>query len=194
MRQSISNNVTTHELEHWLWEFLFLTVLLFPFAIVLALLVGLASWLTGGALLHIWPTGIVFFGTLVLGPLFVRVSCGPDTRVGCARCPLPKPTRLTDRHRGAAPERRRHPRRATRFFTTFSGDDLCGSGMVLDMSAGGCRLKSESPISIGQILYLFISEPGHLAPLPASAARVMWSAQNEFGVMFLHPTSDKQDL
>ena len=186
----LMKHFTTHDVEHLLWEMMFLGLLLFPFAIVLTLVVGLAGWLTGGVGVSLWASSIVMCGTLALGPPFVRASCGPDTRVGCEHCSVPRqgPSIYRDRgHKGE--ERRAHPRKRTRYDATFSGRDLQGSGIVLDWSTGGCRVRCGRAIRTGQFLDLCIRLPGRATPLTVWRARVAWSNQNEFGVAFPSPPS-----
>ena len=59
-------------------------------------------------------------------------------------------------------EQRKHTRHQVEFSGTFSGKGSSGSGVVLDLSPGGCRVRSESAIVAGNYVGLLIGLPGLL--------------------------------
>lgn len=57
---------------------------------------------------------------------------------------------------GLLPDRRRHLRVPVRLSLSFSGGKVRGEGTVIDMFLGGCKIKSDTPVAIGDIYYLEI--------------------------------------
>ena len=51
-------------------------------------------------------------------------------------------------------DRREHLRIPVRLYLSFSGGKVRGEGMVLDLSMGGCIVKSETQVHIDDIFYL----------------------------------------
>jgi hypothetical protein len=92
-----TTTVAAHDLEHLPSGWLVLSLLIAPLAIVLALVIGLASWILGGVGAGLWAAGITSWATIVIAPIYIRASCGPDTRVGCRKCSIRKSNLLTHR-------------------------------------------------------------------------------------------------
>jgi hypothetical protein len=61
-----------------------------------------------------------------------------------------------------------------------------GDGVALDLSERGCKLRSARALPIGHFraLYLTIPETSRLVLI--SEFRVIWAAENEYGIEFLH--------
>ena len=184
-----------HHLTHLLSETLALGALVFPFAIALALLVGLLSWIFGGYETAILASLIVWGATMGIVPIVLRITCGPDTRVICDRCIALIKRRLSLR-RGEAvrKEQRHHVRYRVEFPATFSNDRMSGFGVIGDLSAGGCRVRSKLAVAPGEFGKVLINLPGCNAPLKVSQAVVRWAAGNECGMEFIRMDTDEQGL
>lgn len=66
-------------------------------------------------------------------------------------------------------DRREHLRIPVRLFLSFSGGKVRGEGTVLDLSMGGCIIKSETQVHIDDIFYLQVAIPGQDSPLEVAA-------------------------
>jgi len=80
----------------------------------------------------------------------------------------------------------RKVRRAdVQYSVAFSGDGLTGSGLVYNMSTGGCAIRSESSLQKGAYLALQIELSGQATPLVVDMAVVEWAHRSEFGLRFI---------
>lgn len=68
-----------------------------------------------------------------------------------------------------AVERREHLRIPVRLCLSFSGGKIRGEGTVLDLSLGGCIIKSETHVRVDDIFYLEIVIAEDEAPLEVAA-------------------------
>jgi PilZ domain len=180
-----------HHVKHLLSETLALGAFICPVAMAMAALVGLASWMIGGqehGLLASWITWCVTMGAV---PIFLRLSCGPDTSVICDRC-LSASRRHPWRQPAVPQERRRHARYRVDFPATFSNERTSGFGMIADVSAGGCRVESNLPIAPGDVGQLLIELPDCTAPLKVSQALVRWVREQEYGLEFIRMEPDDE--
>ncbi len=85
---------------------------------------------------------------------------------------------------GPRTERRKHPRYPVRFNSIFSTDGVwIEDGVVLDLSLGGCRMTSTSPVSSHTSMDLHL-RPDHHAPVYVATAVVRWVRDSMFGVEF----------
>ena len=66
-------------------------------------------------------------------------------------------------------DRREHLRIPVRLFLSFSGGKIRGEGTVLDLSMGGCIIKSETQVRVDDIFYLEISTGLQEHPLEVAA-------------------------
>ena len=83
------------------------------------------------------------------------------------------------------PERRATPRFLVQFRTTLSATTkLEGTGVMLDLSTGGCRIESPVILEPGVSLKLSISVPDVDWPLMIEAASVQWVSGQIFGLAF----------
>ncbi|WP_447977991.1 PilZ domain-containing protein [Candidatus Nitrospira bockiana] len=91
-------------------------------------------------------------------------------------------------------EQRRSPRFAIQLPISFSGNQTIGSGLVSELSQGGCSVTSEDRVQGGAALVLHIQLPDQEAPLKADAS-VRWTNGMTFGCEFLRlPLKDKERL
>lgn len=67
-----------------------------------------------------------------------------------------------------------------------------GEGLVQDLSLGGCRVESTTPVPLGTELELRIAVPQELTPVAVDRAVVRWATDREFGVAFLFLRSPEQ--
>jgi len=83
------------------------------------------------------------------------------------------------------PERRATPRFRVQFRTTFSGSTMLeGTGVMLDLSTGGCRIESPFIMVPGFSVELRIHAPDLEWPLMIDAASVQWVSGQIFGLAF----------
>lgn len=86
-------------------------------------------------------------------------------------------------------DRRERPRLRVQFRTTFSASSkLEGTGIVLDLSTGGCRIESPVTVEPGFSLELRIHVPDLDWPLMIEAASVQWVSGQIFGLAFFRIT------
>jgi hypothetical protein len=92
-----------------------------------------------------------------------------------------------------ASERRATPRLRVQFRTTFSGSTkLEGTGVMRDLSTGGCRVESPVAVELGISLELRIYVPDIEWPLMIEAASVQWVSGRMFGLAFARITDTEQ--
>ena len=90
-------------------------------------------------------------------------------------------------------DRRATPRLRVQFRTTFSGSTkLEGTGVVLDLSTGGCRIESPVTLEPGLLLELRIYVPDLEWPLMIEAANVQWVSGQTFGLAFFRIKETEQ--
>ena len=83
------------------------------------------------------------------------------------------------------PNRRATPRFQVQFRTTLSASaKVEGTGVMLDLSLGGCCMESAVPVEPGVSLKLSIAVPGFTWPLMIEAASVQWVKGQRFGLAF----------
>ena len=86
-------------------------------------------------------------------------------------------------------DRRAMPRLRVQFRTTFSAaSKLEGTGIMLDLSTGGCRIESPVTVEPGFSLALRIYAPDIEWPLMIEAASVQWVSGQTFGLAFFRIT------
>lgn len=77
-------------------------------------------------------------------------------------------------------------------------DDVEGEGALLDLSLGGCRLISETPLALGREYHLILQISVKQPPIPVEAAVVRWVEDNTYGLKFTsidtHDESQLRDL
>ena len=91
--------------------------------------------------------------------------------------------------------RRATPRFRVHFRTAFSTSSrLEGTGVMLDLSTGGCRIESPVTMEPGSSLELRIYVPHVERPLMVEAASVQWVSGQIFGLAFIRITETEQQL
>ena len=86
-------------------------------------------------------------------------------------------------------DRRATPRLRVQFRTTFSASSTReGTGIILDLSSGGCRIESPVTVEPGVALELRIYAPNIEWPLMIEAASVQWVSGQTFGLAFFRIT------
>jgi hypothetical protein len=90
-------------------------------------------------------------------------------------------------------DRRATPRLRVQFRTTFSASSkLEGTGIMLDLSTGGCRIESPITVEPGVSLELRIYAPDIQWPLMIAVAIVQWVSGQAFGLAFFRITDTEQ--
>ena len=90
-------------------------------------------------------------------------------------------------------DRRATPRFRVQFRTTVSGPTQTeGTGMMLDLSTGGCRLESPLTLEPGLALELRVYVPGLEWPLMIDGANVQWLSGPIVGLAFFRISPTEQ--
>ena len=81
-------------------------------------------------------------------------------------------------------EQRKHPRYLVHMKSIFSTDGVrLEDGLVLDLSLGGCRLRSTHDLPSGSSIALHLRPDQH-APVYIPSAIVRWAKSSTVGVQF----------
>ena len=89
-------------------------------------------------------------------------------------------------------DRRAAPRLRVQFRSTFSDSTkVDGTGLLLDLSTGGCRIESQVTVEPGISLELRIYVPDLEWPLMIEAASVQWVSDQIFGLAFFRLTDSE---
>ena len=70
-------------------------------------------------------------------------------------------------------DRREYDRIEINFPVTFSGENVSGEGMLLNLSMGGCRFTTTADLGTGMIVKLALQIPGSVPPVIVDAAVVI---------------------
>lgn len=90
-------------------------------------------------------------------------------------------------------DRRATPRIRVQFRTTFAASpSLEGTGIMLDLSSGGCRIESPVAVETGTSLELRMYVPDLEWPLMVEAASIQWVSHQTFGLAFFRVTEAEQ--
>ena len=90
-------------------------------------------------------------------------------------------------------DRREHLRIPVRLFLSFSGGKVRGDGMVMDLSVGGCVIKSATQVHIDEIFYLQIAIQGIEGPIEV-AGIVRSISPRGIAFKFLRQAQDSKRL
>ena len=82
-------------------------------------------------------------------------------------------------------EGRKHIRFAVQLPVSFNGDQLSDGGTILNLSAEGCAITSETVVSAEAYLQLTIQLREQEEPVQVDLAAVRWSSAARFGVEFI---------
>ena len=87
---------------------------------------------------------------------------------------------------------RKHARFTVHFQSSFSsGQRLEGEGTVLNLSVGGCKVKSDTRVPLGTDVRLHIMMQEE-QPLEIKRAAVRWVRGQEFGLEFTFVEADEE--
>lgn len=88
----------------------------------------------------------------------------------CPRCSFRfLASRIGLNHSGHPIDRREHLRIPVRLYLSFSGGKVRGEGTVMDLSVGGCIIKSETQVHADDIFYLQLTLDESEPPLEVAA-------------------------
>jgi c-di-GMP-binding flagellar brake protein YcgR len=87
---------------------------------------------------------------------------------------------------------RRTPVQIMARFSAADSFKQVGEGVALDLSERGCKLCSTQALSIGHFRALYLTIPETSRLIRISEFRVIWAAENEYGIEFLHITAREQ--
>ena len=90
-------------------------------------------------------------------------------------------------------DRREHLRIPVRLFLSFSGGKVRGDGIVMDLSVGGCVIKSATQVHIDDIFYLEIAIQGTEEPIEV-AGIVRSISPRGIAFKFLRQAEDNKRL
>ena len=82
-------------------------------------------------------------------------------------------------------EGRKHTRFAVQLPVSFSGDQLFDGGTILNLSAEGCAITSETVAGAPVYLQLTMQLREREEPVQVDLAAVRWSVAMRFGVEFI---------
>ena len=66
----------------------------------------------------------------------------------------------------------------------FLGEGITASGLILNLSSGGCRVRSREKLRQGDVLRLLIDVPRYQTLGEVNQAMVQWSNGDECGLKF----------
>ena len=90
-------------------------------------------------------------------------------------------------------DRREHLRIPVRLFLSFSGGKVRGEGTVMDLSMGGCIIKSQTQVHVDDIFYLEIAVTEDESPVEV-AAMVRSVSQRGIAFKFLRKAQENKRL
>lgn len=184
-----------------LTESLVLGALVFYIAMALAALVGLASWILGGQQSVLKASLLTWVGSIAIVPFALRLVFRSDIRVIYDRCktwiaswPKRRRGKFSQKEQLHHPqkEQRQHPRYRVDLPGWVSTDHTRGFGMIADLSARGCRVKSKTTVAPGDFRKLLINLPTGMLPLTVSLTTVRWVKGQECGLEFMLMDLDEQ--
>jgi hypothetical protein len=88
-------------------------------------------------------------------------------------------------------EGRKHTRFAVQLPVSFSGDQLSERGTILNVSAEGCAITSDTVASAAVYLQLTMQLREREEPVQVDLAAVRWVSATRFGVEFIRIRPDE---
>ncbi len=82
-------------------------------------------------------------------------------------------------------DRRDYDRMEVQFPVSFHGQDVAGEGLLLNVSMGGCRFKTDADLGLGTVLQIDLKISADLPPVTVDAAVVRNLSRGSAGVEFL---------
>lgn len=129
-----------------------------------------------------------------LGNVYFIFYDAPSNLIASMSTPHPPARRII--------ELRKHPRIFTPSGALFSFKRLVipvqfqenaeGEGTLIDLSLGGCRLRSDVPLEIGEQYRLILQVSSERRPIPVEAAVVRWTQDKTYGLKFTALQSDDE--
>ena len=74
----------------------------------------------------------------------------------------------------------------------YSGKNFAGVGTVSNLSAGGCKVKSYTPVDSGMELEVRVYPLDPYSPIKVDKASVRWVTGRDFGLEFLNLEAGEQ--
>lgn len=90
-------------------------------------------------------------------------------------------------------ESRKYARFQVELECSFSGDDITGDGQVVDLSMGGCKIRSDATAPTGTYMELRVYLPDQDVPLKIDLAVARWSIGRECGLEFIRTQPEQQE-
>jgi hypothetical protein len=90
-------------------------------------------------------------------------------------------------------EGRKHTRFAVQLPASFSGDSFSAEGTILNVSAEGCAITSETVPGVGVYLQLTMQLRERDEPIQIDLAAVRWVSALRFGVEFIKIRSEERE-
>jgi c-di-GMP-binding flagellar brake protein YcgR len=82
-------------------------------------------------------------------------------------------------------EGRKHTRFAVQLPVSFSGDQISDGGTILNVSAEGCAITSDTVAGVAVYLQMTMQLREREEPIQVDLAAVRWVAATRFGVEFI---------
>ena len=90
-------------------------------------------------------------------------------------------------------EGRKHTRLAVQLPVSFRGDQLSHGGTILNLSAEGCAITSETAPGATVYLQLTMQLREQEEPVQVELAAIRWSSATRFGVEFIKIRSEEEE-
>ena len=87
-------------------------------------------------------------------------------------------------------DRRRHKRVPADYAVSFLGNGITGTGVLANLSFGGCEVRCNNTLSRGELLKVLIDVPRYETPLQVDLGPVRWSNAQAFGLEFSGAPAD----
>jgi len=79
---------------------------------------------------------------------------------------------------------RKYTRLAVECPVVYALESKNGSGVVFNLSRGGCAIEGDVTASDGETVSLQITVPGQAVPVSVQLGKIRWATRREFGVDF----------
>ena len=90
-------------------------------------------------------------------------------------------------------EGRKHTRFAVQLPVSFSKDQLSQQGTILNVSAEGCAITSETGADVAVYLQLSMQLRAQDEPVQVDLAAVRWASSTRFGVEFIKIRPEEEE-
>ena len=90
-------------------------------------------------------------------------------------------------------EGRKYTRFAVQLPVSFKGDQLSHGGTILNLSAEGCAITSETFVGVAVYLQLTMQLREREDPVQVDLAAVRWSSATRFGVEFIKIRPEEEE-